>query len=48
MTCAYLVMLAGRAFRGVGSGMILSLVEKVLADLVPLSERCVDALDVWV
>jgi len=32
-------MLAGRAFQGVGSGVILSLVEIVLADLVPLSER---------
>ena len=34
-------MLAGRAFQGVGSGVILSLVEIVLADLVPLSERYV-------
>lgn len=32
-------MLAGRAFQGVGSGVILSLVEIVLADLVSLSER---------
>jgi MFS family permease len=32
-------MLAGRAFQGVGSGVILSLVEIILADLVPLSER---------
>ena len=31
-------MLAGRAFQGVGSGVILSLVEIVLADLVSLSE----------
>jgi hypothetical protein len=34
-------MLAGRAFQGVGSGVILSLVEIVLSDLVPLSERYV-------
>jgi len=34
-------MLAGRAFQGVGSGVILSLVEIVLADLIPLSERYV-------
>ena len=34
-------MLAGRAFQGVGSGVILSLVEIVLADVVSLSERCV-------
>jgi len=34
-------MLAGRAFQGVGSGVILSLVEIILADLVPLSERWV-------
>ncbi|KIM79120.1 hypothetical protein PILCRDRAFT_823692 [Piloderma croceum F 1598] len=32
-------MLAGRAFQGVGSGVILSLVEIVLADVVSLSER---------
>jgi len=32
-------MLAGRAFQGIGSGVILSLVEIVLADLVPLAER---------
>jgi len=32
-------MLAGRGFQGVGSGVILSLVEIVLADLVSLSER---------
>jgi len=32
-------MLAGRAFQGAGSGVILSLVEIVVADLVPLSER---------
>jgi hypothetical protein len=34
-------MLAGRAFQGVGSGVILSLVEIVLADVVALSERYV-------
>jgi len=34
-----MTFLAGRAFQGVGSGVILSLVEIVLADLVPLSER---------
>ncbi|KZP23294.1 MFS general substrate transporter [Athelia psychrophila] len=33
------LMLAGRAFQGVGSGVILTLVEIVLADLVPLAER---------
>jgi MFS family permease len=33
------VMLAGRSFQGIGSGIILSLVEIVLADLVSLSER---------
>ena len=33
------LMLAGRAIQGVGSGVILSLVEIVLADLVPLAER---------
>jgi len=32
-------MLAGRTFQGIGSGVILSLVEIVLADLVSLSER---------
>ncbi|KAI5481616.1 major facilitator superfamily protein [Pseudohyphozyma bogoriensis] len=32
-------MLVGRTFQGVGSGVILTLVEIVLADLVPLSER---------
>jgi hypothetical protein len=37
MDCS--TMLAGRAFQGVGSGVILSLVEIVLSDLVPLSER---------
>ena len=35
------IMLAGRAFQGAGSGVILSLVEIVLSDLVPLSERYV-------
>jgi MFS family permease len=35
------MMLAGRALQGVGSGVILSLVEIILADLVPLSERFV-------
>ena len=34
-------MLAGRAFQGVGSGVILSLVEIVVSDLVPLSDRSV-------
>lgn len=33
------LMLAGRSFQGVGSGIIFSLVEIVLADLVPLTER---------
>ncbi|KAF7976442.1 hypothetical protein HWV62_6677 [Athelia sp. TMB] len=33
------LMLAGRAIQGVGSGVILALVEIVLADLVPLAER---------
>ncbi|ORY88553.1 iron permease [Leucosporidium creatinivorum] len=33
------MMLAGRAFQGVGAGAILTLTEIVLADLVPLSER---------
>jgi len=33
------MMLAGRALQGVGSGVILSLTEIILADLVPLSER---------
>ena len=32
-------MLAGRAFQGAGSGIILSLVEIILADLVSLAER---------
>lgn len=32
-------MLAGRSFQGIGSGIILVLVEIVLADLVSLSER---------
>jgi len=32
-------MLAGRAFQGVGSGVILSLVEIVVSDIVSLSER---------
>lgn len=36
-------MLVGRAFQGIGSGVILSLVEIVLADLVPLAERYVAA-----
>lgn len=40
-------MLAGRAFQGVGSGVILSLVEIVLADLVSLSERCVPSGLPW-
>ena len=35
------VMLVGRAFQGVGSGIILSLVEIVQADLIPLSQRYV-------
>ena len=34
-------MLAGRAFQGVGSGVILSLVEIVVSDIVSLSERYV-------
>jgi MFS family permease len=34
-------MLAGRAFQGVGSGVILCLVEIVVSDLVSLSERYV-------
>ena len=34
-------MLVGRAFQGVGSGIILSLVEIVQADLIPLSQRYV-------
>lgn len=38
-------MLAGRAFQGIGSGVILSLVEIVLADLVPLAERWVLSAD---
>lgn len=33
------LMLAGRAIQGVGSGVILTLTEIVLADLVPLAER---------
>ncbi|KZP23735.1 MFS general substrate transporter [Athelia psychrophila] len=33
------LMLAGRAFQGLGSGVILTLVEIILADLVPLAER---------
>lgn len=39
-TCERIIstMLAGRAFQGVCSGVILSLVEIVLSDLVPLSE----------
>jgi len=41
LTQARSTMLAGRAFQGVGSGVILSLVEIVVADLVPLSERSV-------
>lgn len=32
-------MLAGRSFQGIGAGFILSLVEIILADLVPLAER---------
>lgn len=38
-------MLAGRGLQGVGSGVILSLVEIVLADLVSLSERLVDVFN---
>jgi len=34
-------MLAGRAFQGVGSGVILNLVEIVLADVVSLSDGTV-------
>ena len=39
LECRCSTMLAGRALQGVGSGVILSLVEIVLADLVSLSER---------
>lgn len=33
------MMLAGRSFQGVGSGIILTLTEIILSDLVTLAER---------
>lgn len=33
------VMITGRSFQGIGSGIILCLVEIILADLIPLKDR---------